>query len=74
MTIKGVEVPMHEPRGKQGLGISYATSPRGATHMEGIHDTWLEIDAPTAELGIDRAFDRFSLADKPPIVRIYENL
>jgi len=37
MTIKGVEIPMHEPRGKQGLAISYATSPRGATHMEGMH-------------------------------------
>ncbi|MBS3787908.1 aldehyde ferredoxin oxidoreductase family protein, partial [Candidatus Bipolaricaulota bacterium] len=45
--IKGQEVPMHEPRGKKGLGISYATTPRGANHMEGPHDTMVE-DEPLA--------------------------
>jgi len=74
MTIKGVELPMHEPRGKQGLGISYATSPRGATHMEGVHDTMLSSDAPTPELGVDHAYDRFTLADKPNIAKVYEDL
>ncbi len=74
MTIKGVEIPMHEPRGKQGLGISYATSPRGATHLEGIHDTLLETDVPTPEMGVDRAYDRFALADKPAIAKRYEDL
>lgn len=74
MTIKGVELPMHEPRGKQGLGISYATSPRGATHMEGLHDTMLSGDAPTPELGVDHAYDRFTLADKPNIAKVYEDL
>jgi aldehyde:ferredoxin oxidoreductase len=74
MTIKGVELPMHEPRGKQGMGISYATSPRGATHMEGVHDTMLSNDAPTPELGVDHAYDRFTLADKPKIAKIYEDL
>ncbi|MEF8836062.1 MAG: aldehyde ferredoxin oxidoreductase family protein, partial [Candidatus Thermoplasmatota archaeon] len=35
VTSKGQEIPMHEPRGKKGLGLSYATSPRGGTHNEG---------------------------------------
>ncbi len=74
MAIKGVECPMHEPRGKQGLGISYATSPRGATHMEGIHDTMLTGEHPTPELGIDRPYDRFSLEDKPLVAKVYEDL
>ena len=74
MAVKGVEVPMHEPRGKQGLGISYATSPRGANHMEGMHDTMLERDAPTPELGVNRAYDRFTLADKAAVACLYENL
>jgi len=74
MTIKGVELPMHEPRGKQGLAISYATSPRGATHMEGMHDTMFATDVPTPEMGIDRAYDRFTLADKPAIAKRYEDL
>jgi len=74
MTIKGVEIPMHEPRGKQGLGISYATSPRGATHMEGMHDTMLEMENAAPELGVDRAYDRFTLADKPNVAKIFEDL
>jgi len=72
MTIKGMEIPMHEPRGKQGLGISYATSPRGATHLEGMHDTMLT--APTSELGVDHAYDRFTLTDKPGVTKTYEDL
>ncbi len=64
MTIKGAELPMHEPRGKQGMGISYATSPRGATHLEGLHDTMLERETPCAELGITKTYSRFSLLDK----------
>lgn len=74
MTIKGVEVPLHDPRGKQGFGLSYATSPRGATHMEGMHDTMLEGRAPTPELGVTEAVDRFSLAGKAPLAILYENL
>ena len=39
MHIKGQELPMHEPRLKQGLGIGYAISPTGADHCQNIHDT-----------------------------------
>ncbi len=74
MTIKGVEIPMHEPRGKQGLGISYATSPRGATHMEGMHDTMLTGGVIAPELGFDHRFDRFSLSDKANVAKSYEDV
>ena len=30
--VKGLEVPMHDPRANHGLGLSYATSARGACH------------------------------------------
>jgi aldehyde:ferredoxin oxidoreductase len=40
--IKGQEVPMHEPRGKKGLAISYATSNRGACHLQAEHDDIFE--------------------------------
>ena len=39
MHIKGEEIPMHDPRGKQSLALSYATSPTGADHIEAPHDT-----------------------------------
>jgi len=38
MHVKGLELPMHEPRGKQGVSLAYATSPVGADHMRAPHD------------------------------------
>jgi aldehyde:ferredoxin oxidoreductase len=74
MAIKGVEIPMHEPRGEQGLGISYATSPRGATHMEGMHDTIMTDGVIAPELGFDHPFDRFTLADKAEVAKAFEDV
>ena len=37
--IKGQEVPMHEPRYKQGLGLGYIMSPTGADHCHNMHDS-----------------------------------
>ena len=36
---------MHDPRGKQGLVLSYATSPTGADHIEAPHDTGFLTDS-----------------------------
>lgn len=36
--VKGLELPMHEPRFKVGLGLGYAVAPVGADHMMNIHD------------------------------------
>jgi aldehyde:ferredoxin oxidoreductase len=37
--VKGLEVPMHDPRVKQGLGLGYAVQAPGADHCSGMHDT-----------------------------------
>jgi aldehyde:ferredoxin oxidoreductase len=39
LTVKGQELPMHEPRLKHALGVGYAVAPVGADHMMNIHDT-----------------------------------
>ncbi len=39
MVIKNQELPLHEPRFKQGMGIGYGVSPTGADHCHSIHDT-----------------------------------
>ncbi|MFX0044108.1 MAG: aldehyde ferredoxin oxidoreductase family protein, partial [Candidatus Hodarchaeota archaeon] len=39
MHVKGQEIPMHEPRLKQGMGVGYSVSPTGAEHMANMHDT-----------------------------------
>ena len=31
-TVKGLEAPMHDPRGAHGYGLAYRVSPRGACH------------------------------------------
>lgn len=39
LTVKGQELPMHEPRLKPALGVGYAVAPVGADHMMNMHDT-----------------------------------
>lgn len=38
MHVKGLPLPLHEPRGKVGLALAYALSPTGADHLETPHD------------------------------------
>jgi len=40
--VKGYDIPMHEPRLKQGLGLHYSAHPGGADHCTGIHDVLLD--------------------------------
>jgi len=72
--IKGQEVPMHDPRGKVGFGLSYAITPRGGTHMEGMHDSMLERDEITPEYGVSEPISRFSWDKKPEMAVLYENM
>lgn len=72
--IKGQELPMHDPRGKKGFGLSYATSPRGATHVEGMHDTVFESNETASELGLGDKYDRLALEDKARLAKVYEDL
>jgi aldehyde:ferredoxin oxidoreductase len=39
LTVKGQELPMHEPRLKHALGLGYGVAPVGADHMMNMHDT-----------------------------------
>jgi aldehyde:ferredoxin oxidoreductase len=41
MQVKGEELPMHDPRGKVGVGLGYAISDTGADHLTSPHDTLL---------------------------------
>jgi aldehyde:ferredoxin oxidoreductase len=48
--IKGQELPMHEPRLKQGMGVGYSISPTGADHCHNIHDTVYTDTTPSLEM------------------------
>lgn len=68
MHVKGVEIPMHEPRVKQGLGVIYAVEAQGADHCAGMHDTAFTQDSPAFEhlrgMGATRPLPANDLSDE----------
>jgi aldehyde:ferredoxin oxidoreductase len=62
LSIKGQELPMHDPRAKVGVGIGYATGTYGADHMNAPHDPYF-VDEKSFSfqsvkpLGIHKAMD-----------------
>jgi aldehyde:ferredoxin oxidoreductase len=50
MHIKGQELPMHEPRWKQGMGVGFSISPTGADHCHNIHDSVYTEITPSLEM------------------------
>jgi aldehyde:ferredoxin oxidoreductase len=46
--VKGLEIPMHDPRAYQGSALTYAVGPRGACHLKG---SFYSLDAPGNEVG-----------------------
>ena len=40
--VKGLEIPMHDPRSKQGMALHYSVHPGGADHCSGVHDPVVE--------------------------------
>jgi len=49
MEVKGVNIPMHEPRLKHALGVGYMVNPHGADHCLNLHDTMLAMEGPGLE-------------------------
>jgi aldehyde:ferredoxin oxidoreductase len=66
--VKGQELPMHDPRGKTGQGLSFALSPTGADHVEAPHDTPFAAPGPMlgriAPLGLLEAVPTRDLGPK----------
>jgi len=73
VVVKGMEVPMHEPRGKRAVGLSYATSPRGANHMEVYHDGGPSGFVPD-ELDVPAPVEWGSWKDRAAYCKTYEDL
>jgi len=74
MHVKGQELPMHEPRGKVGVGLGYATNEAGADHLVGFHDPlFVKPDSvpfrSVADLGITEPTGALDLGEKK--VRIW---
>jgi len=67
MQVKGMEIPAYDPRGAQGMALSYATSNRGGCHMRAF------MIAPEI-LGHPVFLDRFSTAGKAELVALFQDV
>ena len=67
VTAKGQEFPGYEPRASQGMGLAYATSPIGASHMRG-DPAYIEI------LGVPMLMDPLTWDDKPQLVKDWQDV
>ena len=71
MHVKNQTFAVHMPRARMGQALSYATSNRGACHLQGMHDTTIEAGRTAPDIGIDERFkglSRFSRELKPDFV------
>jgi aldehyde:ferredoxin oxidoreductase len=64
--VNGLDLPAHDPRAVSGMGLVYATSPRGACHMQG--DMYaVDMGLSVPEVGIIPG-GRFRTRGKAPVV------
>jgi len=74
MEVKGLELPMRDPRAYHGLGIAYAMSNRGGCHVEHMV-TYLEVGGYTApEIGLPGGYMGQTSQGKAEITVIGENV
>ena len=71
MHVKGTEMPMHDPRAFKGMGLQYATSNRGADHLQGLTFR-IEQGERITDLKIYERYDRVSYMGKGRIVATME--
>ena len=67
MVSKGLEFAGYDPRGEQGMGLAYATSSIGASHMRG-DPAYIEL------LGVPMLIDPKTWEDKPQIVKDFQDV
>ena len=67
MVSKGQEFAGYDPRGEQGMGLAYATSSIGASHMRG-DPAYIEL------LGVPMLIDPLTWKDKPLIVKDWQEV
>jgi len=71
--VKGLELPMHDPRCYVSLALGYATANRGACHLEALSHL-IEKGTEMPELGYDRSLDPYSIEKKAEMVAKMQNL
>ncbi len=79
MQVKGLGLPAHDPRAYNSVALGYATSNRGACHLQGFTHVF-EINVTEPALGLHEIADRFGtdkgrmVADIQDLMAIYDSL
>jgi aldehyde:ferredoxin oxidoreductase len=74
--VKGLEVPMHDPRAFFSWAVNYATSPRGACHLHGMSGIYEHTNDPLASLaewGLTDFYPRHSNEHKAKIAALAQD-
>ena len=73
--VKGLEAPAHDPRAKSSLALAYATSNRGACHLQHYgYDMEGEGGPTVPDMGVTENLDRFTTEGKAEFVIKFQNL
>jgi len=71
--VKGMEVPMHDPRAFQSLAVNYATGARGACHVQG-SSFMFELGLIMTEAGIQYKQGRFDKKNKGLAAKVAQDV
>jgi aldehyde:ferredoxin oxidoreductase len=71
--VKGLELPMHDPRAFFSWASNYATSPRGGCHLHGMSAIYENKQDPIPEWGLVGYYPRHSDEGKASITRFAQN-
>lgn len=69
MHVKGLETPLHEPKGYKGLGLGYATSNRGACHLRPAPQLVEMLAMARPELGFDKVAGAYDVEGKGYVIK-----
>lgn len=73
MHVKGLEIPMHDPRAFTSWALGYATSNRGACHTYA-PVYYIEKGLTFPEIGLSEPLDRFDTKSKPRAVKLIQDM
>ncbi|MHA1380111.1 MAG: aldehyde ferredoxin oxidoreductase family protein [Candidatus Helarchaeota archaeon] len=72
--VKGMELPMHDPRSMQGMALHYATESSGARHSNAHHLITFELASiPQPELGLKKLIKRELTEGKAEVVKTVQD-
>jgi len=74
VTVKGLELPMHDPRGFHGQGLAYMNSNRGACHLQHAVQAVEQGMVAWPEVGLEEDYAATESAGKAKMVCISENI